>query len=59
MLLSGYTKNIFRTQCNASFESVHCVARLNEDVGEALPYLNAMLGGACRYQALLHRENQA
>lgn len=27
------------------FESVHCVARLNEDVGKALPYLNTVLGG--------------
>ncbi len=45
MLLSGYTKNIFRPECNASFESVRCVARLNEDVGDALPYLNAVLGG--------------
>ena len=45
MLLSGYAKNIFRPECNASFKSVHCLARLNEDVGEALPYLNAVLGG--------------
>lgn len=45
MLLSGYTKNIFRPECNASFVSVHCVARLNEDVGDMLPYLNAVLGG--------------
>ena len=34
MLLSGYTKNIFRPECNSSFESVHCVALLNEDVGD-------------------------
>ena len=45
MLLSGYTKTIFRPECNPSFASVHCVARLNEDVGEVLPYLNAVLGG--------------
>ena len=45
MLLSGYTKNIFRAECNPSFESVHCIARLNEDVSEVLPYLNAVLGG--------------
>ena len=45
MLLSGYTKNIFRPECNASFESVHCIAQLNEDVGDALPYLNTALGG--------------
>ncbi|MEJ2038795.1 MAG: (Fe-S)-binding protein [Desulfosarcinaceae bacterium] len=46
MRLSGYTKTIFRPECNPGFESVHCIARLNEDVGEALPYLNAVLGGA-------------
>jgi len=45
MKLSGYTKTIFRPECNPSFTSVHCVARLNEDVGEVLPYLNAVLGG--------------
>jgi len=43
--LTGYTKAIFRPECNPSFQSVHCVARLNEDVGEVLPYLNAVLGG--------------
>ena len=45
MLLSGYSKKIFRPECNAMFQSVHCIARLNEDVGEALPYLNTVLGG--------------
>lgn len=45
MRLTGYTKTIFRPECNPSFQSVHCVARLNEDVGGVLPYLNAVLGG--------------
>ena len=45
MLLTGYTKEIFRPECNASFESVHCRAQLHEDIAEALPYLNAVLGG--------------
>lgn len=45
MLLTGYTKEIFRPECNASFESVHCKARLNENIGAVLPYLNAVLGG--------------
>lgn len=44
-LLTGYVKRIFRPTCNPSFESVHCIACLNEDISEALPYLNAMLGG--------------
>ena len=45
MLLSGYNKSIFRPECNPSFKSVHCIARLNENVGKVLPYLNATLGG--------------
>lgn len=45
MLLTGYRKEIFRPECNAQFESLHCIARLNEDVSCALPYLNAELGG--------------
>jgi ArsR family metal-binding transcriptional regulator len=45
MLLTGYTKKIFRPECNPSFESVHCIAALDDDVSEALPYLNAELGG--------------
>ena len=49
MLLTGYTKTIFRPECNPSFESVHCIAKLNEDVGEVLPYLNAVLGGTQYY----------
>ncbi|MCP4136864.1 MAG: Fe-S cluster protein [bacterium] len=45
MLLKGYQKEIFRPDCNPSFESVHCFAHLDEDVGDVLPYLNADLGG--------------
>lgn len=45
MLLSGYTKQMFRPECNPQFESLHCIAQLNEDVSAALPYLNAALGG--------------
>lgn len=32
-------KEIFRPECNANFESVHCRAYLNVDIGETLPYL--------------------
>ncbi len=46
MLLTGYRKEIFRPECNPNFVSVHCVAHLNEDVSEAVPYLNAVLGGS-------------
>ena len=45
MLLKSYRKNIFRPECNPSFESLHCIAELGQEVGPALPYLNAVLGG--------------
>ena len=45
MLLNGYNIEIFNPTCNSYFQSVHCIAYLDEDVGEALPYLNAVLGG--------------
>lgn len=45
MLLKGYQVDIFKPECNSFFETLHCIARLDEDVGEALPYLNAVLGG--------------
>lgn len=45
MLLKGYRKEIFEPECNPHFQSVHCIAHLDEDVGEALPYLSAALGG--------------
>jgi ArsR family metal-binding transcriptional regulator len=45
MLLTGYRKKIFRAECNPNFESLHCIADLDQDVSEALPYLNASLGG--------------
>ncbi|MBF0528082.1 MAG: Fe-S cluster protein [Deltaproteobacteria bacterium] len=46
MLLTGYTKDIFRAECNPSFETLHCIAHLHQDVGEVIPYLNSVLGGA-------------
>ncbi len=45
MLLKGYWPEIFKPACNSNFQSLHCIAHLDEDVGEALPYLNAVLGG--------------
>ncbi len=45
MLLNSYRKEIFRVKCNPSFESVHCIAHLDQDVSMALPYLNAVLSG--------------
>ena len=45
MLLTGYRKEIFRPECNPSFQSLHCIAYLDEDIEAVLPYLNARLGG--------------
>ncbi len=45
MLLNGYREEISRPACNNSFQSLHCIAHLDEDISEALPYLNAVLGG--------------
>lgn len=45
MLLMGYKKEMFLPKCNPSFTSVHCVAYLDEDISEVLPYLNTELGG--------------
>jgi hypothetical protein len=45
MLLEGYRKEIFRSQCQPTEESLHSFRRLDQDVREVLPYLNAVLGG--------------
>jgi ArsR family metal-binding transcriptional regulator len=45
MLLKNYHKEVFRAKCNAAFQSVHCIARLDQDISAVLPYLNAELGG--------------
>ncbi len=45
VLLKSYKPEIFNPTCNSRFQSVHCIAHLDEDIGEALPYLNAVLGG--------------
>jgi ArsR family metal-binding transcriptional regulator len=45
MLLEGYREEIFLPECNSSFQSLHCIAHLDQDIGAVLPYLNAVLGG--------------
>ncbi|MBI5572540.1 MAG: Fe-S cluster protein [Desulfomonile tiedjei] len=45
MLLQGYTKEMFLPKCNPNFQSVHCVAHLDQDISNVLPYLNTALGG--------------
>ncbi len=46
MLLTGYSKQMFLPKCNPNFLSVHCVARLDQDISVVLPYLNSALGGS-------------
>ena len=45
MFLSRYRKEIFRPECNPGFQSLHCIAHLDQDIREVLPYLNSALGG--------------
>ena len=45
MLLESYRLEIFNSECNPGAMTVHCFAHLDQDVGEALPYLNTVLGG--------------
>lgn len=45
MLLENYTLEIVRPECNSTFQSLHCHAHLVEDIGEVVPYLNAVFGG--------------
>ncbi len=45
MLLKNYTKEIFLPECNSKFQSVHCIAKLEQNIDEVIPYLNSVLGG--------------
>lgn len=45
MLLSSYRLEIFNNECMPGALTVQCFAHLDQDVGPALPYLNAALGG--------------
>jgi ArsR family metal-binding transcriptional regulator len=45
MLLTSYRKEVIRPECRPEAESVHCIAHLDQDIGEVIPYLNAILGG--------------
>ncbi len=44
-MLKGYRKEVVRPECRPEAQSVHCIAHLDEDITEAIPYLNAALGG--------------
>jgi ArsR family metal-binding transcriptional regulator len=45
MLLNTYRLEIFNNECMPHAMSVQCFAHLDQDIGAALPYLNAVLGG--------------
>lgn len=45
MLLKSFRLEIFNSKCQPGAMSVHCFAHLDQDVSEALPYLNSVLGG--------------
>jgi len=45
MLLKSYQMKIFRPEMNPGFQSLHCIAHLDQDIGAVLPYLNTVLGG--------------
>ena len=45
MLLKGYRKEITRPECRREALALHCIAYLDQDISEVLPYLNAKLGG--------------
>lgn len=45
MLLKEYTLEVFKSKCQPGALGVHCHAHFKQNVGCALPYLNAVLGG--------------
>ena len=45
MLLKSYQTKLFRPEMNPEFESLHCIAHLDQDISAVLPYLNTALGG--------------
>ena len=45
MLLISYRKEVIRPECRPEAESLHIIAHLDQDIGEVIPYLNAVLGG--------------
>ncbi|MCK8603671.1 hypothetical protein [Desulfoferrobacter suflitae] len=45
MLLTSYGKEIVESRGEPQERILTCIVSLNEDVGEALPYVNAILGG--------------
>ncbi|MDA8165148.1 MAG: Fe-S cluster protein [Desulfobacteraceae bacterium] len=46
MLLKSYRMEFTNVACRPEAQSLHCIAHLEQDVGAAIPYLNAVLGGS-------------
>ncbi len=44
MEISISKREIFRSKCNPFNEGVHCIAYLDRDISELIPYINAELG---------------
>ncbi|PIY23265.1 MAG: Fe-S cluster protein [Deltaproteobacteria bacterium CG_4_10_14_3_um_filter_60_8] len=44
-LLETYRMEFSNAACRPESQTLHCIAYLDQDVGAALPYLNAVLGG--------------
>lgn len=44
-LLKGYSIEIFNSKCQPGAMGVHCFAHFEQNVGQVIPYLNALLGG--------------
>ena len=45
MLLESYRKEIIRPECRPEAQSVQCIAHLDQDISEVIPYLNSVFGG--------------
>jgi ArsR family metal-binding transcriptional regulator len=45
MLLQSYHLEVVNNHCMPGAQSVNCIARLDQDVGCVIPYLNAVLEG--------------
>ena len=45
MLLESYRKEIIRPECRPEAQSVLCIAHLDQDISEVIPYLNSVFGG--------------
>lgn len=45
MLLASYRMELSPAGCRPEGKTLHCLARLEQDIGPVIPYLNAVLGG--------------